>query len=78
MDHNLPTVPGLYWATDLPSNTRWEFIVEVSGKIPFFRCELLYYCEYEPLSWMRKHPEKLYYGPKIEIPERDLQAIPQN
>ena len=77
-DHNLPTKPGLYWATDLPCSTKWEFIIKVSGKAPLLMCKILDYREYEPLSYMHKCPEVLYYGPKIEMPERNLQAISQN
>lgn len=68
--HNLPTGPGLYWATDLYGSTRWDFIIEVSGKAPLLICIPLYYREHEPPSDVRRCPEKLYYGPKIEIPER--------
>lgn len=78
INHNLPTNPGLYWATDLPSSTKWEFIIEVSGKVPLLVCIPLYYREHEPLLDVRRYPEKLYYGPKIEMPERNPQAISQN
>ena len=75
MDHNLPIVPGLYWASDVSTSGYWDFIVELSGEAPFFKCEFLYYCEHEPIPNIRKLPEKLYYGPKIEIPKRDSRAI---
>ena len=76
--HNLPIVPGLYWATDLYGSAEWDFIVEISGKAPLLRCTPLYYREHKPPSDVRKCPEKLYYGPKIEVPIRDpLRIIPR-
>lgn len=39
-EHNLPTEPGLYFATELSKKTNWSLIVKVYGKAPFLKCDL--------------------------------------
>ena len=75
-DHNLPKEPGLYFATDFPLKANWELIVNVYGETPFLKCDMWNYLppKINPVSCL--YPNQLYYGPKIEMPERDPQAIP--
>ena len=82
-EHNLPTEPGLYWATDKADNCEWNLIVKLYGKPqPILSLQTILFSKtvLECNLWeclptaenIRFHfPDKLYYGPKIEMPERD-------
>lgn len=71
--HNLPSKPGLYWASQYPMLEEWELIVKINGVNPFLNCE---FWEYKLTVHSRRlhFPEVLYFGPKIEIPARDPRA----
>ena len=74
---NLPTTQGLYWASELPMTEDWELIVKVQGQIPFLQCTIWEYLSSQKLKEVRK-VEKLYFGPRISIPERDPRARPKD
>ena len=75
--HNLPTETGLYWASELPMTEDWELIVKVQGQVPFLQCTIWEYLSSQKLKEVRK-VEKLYFGPRIIIPERDPRARPKD
>jgi hypothetical protein len=67
--HNLPTEPGLYFATDFSKKTDWPIIVNVYGKVPFLKCDLWNYTIPGTSPFSCIYPDKLYYGPKINEPK---------
>lgn len=74
-EHNLPTEPGLYFATDLLKKTDWPLIVNIYGKAPFLKCDLWNYTISGASPFSCLSPDKLYYGPKIETPEGDQDIV---
>ena len=81
--YNIPKEPGLYWATDKADNCEWNLIVKLYSKPqPILSPQTLLFSRtvLECNLWeclptagdIRFHfPDKLYYGPKVEIPGRD-------
>lgn len=68
-NHNLPTEPGLYWASDLPVARDWELLIKVYGEVPFMKCIVWKYYTGQTLTDYYK-TERLFFGPKLEIPKR--------
>jgi len=68
-NRNLPTEPGLYWASKFPMLKEWELIARVWGQPPFLSVAVWNYLanRFNEIQ----SPARLYYGDKIEIPKRD-------
>ena len=73
--HNLPTESGLYWASNQPMAEEWELLAKVYGQTPFMQCTVWEYLSKQKLVGFYR-VEKLYFGPRIDMPKRDPRARP--
>ena len=76
-NHNTPTEPGLYFASDLPMSEEWNLIVKIYGEKPFLKA-LIWYYTLPGMVYSMRSQEKLYFGSKIQVPKRDPRARPKD